>query len=274
MEKIGEGESAEVFKIQDEKVLKLFKEDEYHKDSFNLEYNIAKYMGSKTNLAPKVYEKRVVDSRNGYTMDEVEGELLQCIIDNNRDSLLIYAIEMGKSHRLLHNEPIDELSSLPKCSVFVEKMLQKQSVFSKEITNWLIELLRNLPGPESLLHGDLMPYNIISNNTDMYIIDWAEPSKGPALLDIARTINYIKDTTDYPNSIITKESKMFIKHYLDGYGLEIDKDGLHEAFLINAACEVLWAEYRKQEDDYSNYLREFIEKNYIAENYEYIEELS
>ena len=42
-------------------------------------------------------------------------------------------------------------------------------------------------------------------------IDWAESSVGPREADIARTLNFIVDTTDYEDALFTTEREVFIK---------------------------------------------------------------
>lgn len=277
MIKIGEGETADVYRVKKGQVLKLFKEEFYDTESFNLEFTASKHIGSISSFAPKIYEKVTHGSRYGYIMEEYEGSLFQKIIDENKLHFTTYARELGKLHRELHDKEITkELSKLPKCCDFLEEMLLRQTIFSDEITTWLISLLKKLSTPESLLHGDFMPYNIIYANDGMKIIDWAEPSIGPAVLDVARTINYIKDTTDFVESIITMNSNDFILNYLCGYEFQnsIEIDRLHEAFLINAACEVTWAEKSKNVDEYSDYLKELIIKNFKSDSYIYIDEMS
>lgn len=273
MMKIGEGETAEVYRFSAEKVVKLFKEDMYDQEGFMLEYNTAKYIGDTTDFAPKVYEQISVHSRHGYLMEEINGILFHDEIENNPQKLSQYAAQLGLAHRKLHeNEITEELSELSSCKDFLKSFLNRNTEFPVGVNTWLIELLNSLPAKQSLLHGDFMPYNIMCQNGELKVLDWAEPSLGPAVLDVARTINFIVDTTDFPNSITTINSDQFVESYLAGYygNDKIEKEDLHIGLLINAASEVAWAQRSNQSDSYSEYLKSFILNNYESKYQEYM----
>jgi len=277
MLKIGEGETSEVYRVSDEKVVKLFKAAMYDPEDFLLEYNTAKHIGNTTDFAPKVYEQINIQARHGYVMDEIYGCLFQDEIDNKPEKLSQYASQLGIAHKKLHETEItDELCELSSCNGFLRSFPNRNTVFSKDVSAWLIELLDSLPTKQSLLHGDFMPYNIMYQNGELKILDWAEPSLGSTILDVARTVNFIVDSTDYPNSIITENSDQFVESYLSGYygNNKIEKDDLHKGLLVNAAAEVAWAERSNQSDSYSEYLKSFITNNYESKNSEYMTSLS
>lgn len=276
MIKIGEGETSEVYRIEGGKVLKLFREDMFDQEDFFLEYHTAKHLGDTTEFAPKVYDQVTVNSRRGYTMEEVDGMLFQDEIELNADKLLIYAKQLGQTHKILHDKELtQELCELNNCKAFFKSFLSRNACFSDEVNTWLLELLESIPIKDSLLHGDFMPYNMMIKNGKLQVLDWAEPSLGPAVFDIARTINFIVDPTDYPTSVMTKHADSFVRNYLKGYFKEekIDKVILHKGLLLNAATEVAWAERSNQSDEYSEYLKTFILDNYDSKVNVYMEVL-
>lgn len=268
MIKIGEGESSEVFRTEDGKAIKLFKENMYEEDFFKLEFLAAKFIGDKTNIAPKVYDEVIIDSRHGYVMDEVDGTLFMDIIDSQPEKLVEYGNILGQTHRRIHEETITpDLMELHKCKDFLKRSLCRNKELESDVCNWLIIILDELTDQLSLLHGDFMPYNIMMQSDGLKVLDWAEPSLGPASLDIARTLNFIMDTTDYPQSVMTKNSEEFGRAYLQGYYGEdnIPTDELHKAFLINAASEVAYAQYLGESDQYSEYLKQLIIDNFSGQ---------
>jgi len=276
MIKIGEGETSEVYRIEEGKVLKLFREDMFDQEDFFLEYHTAKYLGDTTEFAPKVYDQVTVNSRRGYTMEEVDGKLFQDEIELNSDKLLTYAGQLGQTHKMLHDKKMtQELCELNNCKAFFRSFLSKNTCFSDEVNAWLLELLESISSKESLLHGDFMPYNMMIKNGKLQVLDWAEPSLGPAVFDIARTINFIVDPTDYPTSVMTKNAISFTRSYLKGYFKKevVDKDIIHKGLLLNAATEVAWAERSNQSDEYSEYLKTFILDNYDSNENVYMEVL-
>jgi len=276
MIKIGEGETSEVYRIDEGKVLKLFREDMFDQEDFFLEYHTAKHLGDTTEFAPKVYDQVTVNSRRGYTMEEVDGMLFQDEIELNSDKLLTYAKQLGQTHKMLHDkEMTQELCELNNCKAFFKSFFNKNKCFSVEVNTWLLELLESITSKDSLLHGDFMPYNMMIKNGELQVLDWAEPLLGPAVFDIARTINFIVDPTDYPTSVMTKHAVTFTRNYLEGYFKDeaIDKDIIHKGLLLNAATEVAWAERSNQSDEYSEYLKTFILDNYDSKENVYMEVL-
>ncbi|QUI24117.1 phosphotransferase [Vallitalea pronyensis] len=272
--KIGEGETSEVFSIGGGKVVKLIKKDMYDVNEFESEYKIAKFMGETADFTPKVFDKVYLDSRHGYTMEEISGSLFQDVIDKNPENFSHYAKHFGSAHRKLHNKKISqELESLSYVNEFMREFLNRNQSLPTEINTWLKELLEEIPNKISLLHGDFMPYNIMCQDENLIVIDWAEPSIGSSLHDVARTINFIVDTTSFPKSIMTKNSTAFVKAYLEGYYPDgkVEKDLLHKSFLINAASEIAWAERSGQWDAYSEYLKQLIIENFESNQSIYID---
>ena len=265
MIKIGEGEFSEVFRIEDGKVIKLFKNGYLNNESIKNEYSVAKYIGDNTNLAPKVYEMTTIKDRIGFIMDEVKGELFQDVIDNNRENIEFYAKLLGKNQSELHNTPnIQSLSYLDKIKDVFPNFLNSNGNFPQEVDTWLKEILSSLSDELVICHSDYMPYNLILKDNKLYAIDWAESGLGPAASSVARTLNFIVDSSEFPESEYTKKSQLFIRYYLDAYTSNrlLDMEELEKCLLLSAFGEYNWAVYSNQVDDFS--LRE---KEYILANY-------
>jgi len=276
MIKIGEGEFGEVFRIEEGKVVKLFKLDNFDKEAFEDEYKITKYLGQVTDFTPKVFEQIVIDSRQGYIMEEIEGKLFFDVIEEDQKSMTSYGALLGRAHKKLHDRQVtQDLNHVPKFKSFMERFLTKNNVFSKAVNTWMMGLLNELEGDDSLLHSDFMPNNIIYLDGDLKVLDWAEPSLGPAVADVARTLNFLMDFSDFRDANITKYSNDFIKGYLDGYYYSdtLNIEQLQKAFILNAASEVAWAEHSKQNDDYSEFLKSFIMDNFNASESIYLDSL-
>ena len=266
MIKIGEGETAEVFKIAPGRVVKLFKQDMYDEQAFQVEFETAKTIGEKTNLGPKVFDIVHVHGRTGYVMEEIQGFLFQNEIDMNPEDLEIHAHLLGKTQRTLHD--CTEIGSLRKILPNMKRdfagFFASNSHFPEEVRRWFVTLLTSLPDTAVLLHGDFMPYNMLISNGQLHVIDWAEPVLGPPMADVARTLNYIMDPTDYPDSVYTNNAQTFINHYLNAYFYkkQLDADLLHRCLLLNAVSEYSWAIESQQSDAYTLRTKNFILNNF------------
>ena len=265
MEKIGEGETSEVFRIGDGKVVKLFKPEFFEESSFENEYSIAKYIGDNSDLAPKVHGQTSIMERSGYIMDEVDGELFQDVIDNNPDRLKTYAALFGRHHARLHSiADFGDLVCLGKMKEMSPGFLNSNGNFPAKVDSWLKEIVGSLSDELVIGHSDYMPYNLFLSGDKLLAVDWAEAGMGPAASTVARTINFISDPTDYPRSEYTVHSGLFIREYLAAYSeiKEINLEELDKCLLLNAACEYNWAVYSNQVDAFSLQQKEFVLANY------------
>ncbi len=130
MKYIGAGESAEVYKIGNNKVIKLFYKDNFDEESFNEEYNMCKYLGDNTSFAPSIYGKIKIKDRVAYEMEEVIGELFIDVIDEEINKFESNANLLGNSHRILHEQSVEKLSELPRCKDFLKKGLLRLDLFN------------------------------------------------------------------------------------------------------------------------------------------------
>lgn len=264
MVKIGEGETAEVYKIDDNKVVKLYRNEAYAKE-YSYEYEMVKIFGETVSNAPKVYNTIEIDGRTGYIMEEVKGELLQELINNKKESLVFYARLLGENHRLIHNSgKIEKLESVLSFKKDFPDFLEPDKDFNDGIIKWIRSLMESLPNDENLLHGDFLPYNIIVSNNECKVIDWAEPCFGPGIVDVARTVNCLLNPYLEPNAEYSKNSEIFIKNYLKSYfkGEKIDKDLFNKCLIIDATFQYQWAKQSNTLDPHFERLKEYVKNNY------------
>jgi hypothetical protein len=266
MTKVGEGETSEVFRVASGVVVKLFRPGCYSEEvAVAREYATAKYVGDHSDLAPRVFERVEIDGRPGYSMEELIGPCFQDVIDTDPESLGSYAAVLGEAHRSLHAIEISgTLSNLPSMVDVFPNVIGTWDTFRADVRSWLVSLLQNLAGEPRLGHGDFMPYNMILVNGAPRAVDWAETGLAPPLTDVARTINFINDPTDFPQSAYTVNSSAFIRDYLDAYcdGVRPDWTELHNCLILNAAGECHWANLSQQTDTYSQRLFGFVNANF------------
>ena len=265
MIKIGEGETAEVFRLEPGKVVKLFRKEFYEEAYFLTEFETARAVGEQTTLAPKVLDRVQMEGRTGYVMEEVQGTLFQREIDANPDRLEHHARLLGHAQRALHdNAETRGLDHIPQFKPYFESFYSSIPHFSQDVRDWLNSILIGLPDDAALLHGDFMPYNMFLSDGRVQVIDWAEPVYGPPMAGVARTLHFIVDPTERPDSVYTKSAQAFIDHYLDAYSERktIDRDLLHRCSLLNAASEYSWAMRSRQNDRFVDRIEKFILSNF------------
>lgn len=182
--KIAEGNTAEIFEINEKKILKLFKTG-YSKNVVLHEYD-NHYMVSKVMAnIPELFEFIEENQRFGFIMEKIQGKSLASLM------LADHTFEQTMdTFTTLHK---NWLMKTTDCAVpYTEWMLHKLN--GKTNGDDLTEKIKNLPSGNSLCHGDFHPYNIISTSeNDFVIIDFANICKAPKEYDVARTYFILKN---------------------------------------------------------------------------------
>ncbi len=176
--KIAEGNTAEIFEIDEKKVLKLFKTG-YSKSTVHHEYDNQCMVSRVMENIPKMFEIVEENQRFGFTMEKVQGKSLASLMLDNYT--FEQAMELFTSlHKNWLTKTMD--SAVP----YTEWMLHMLS--GKSNDGDLVDKIKNLPSGNILCHGDFHPYNIIlTSERDFVIIDFANVCKAPKEYDIART---------------------------------------------------------------------------------------
>ena len=203
--RIGEGNTADIFLIDDKKVLKLFKSG-YSQDAVLKEYRNHCLVGELTDSVPRVYDFMEADGRYGYSMENVKGVSLASFMLRQQS----FAQAMERFVRI-HK---DWLSM--RCGrAVLYKDWMKNVLRGKAADKALFDRIEGLPDGDILCHGDFHPYNILITEEDRHVvIDFANICRGPREYDIARTYFLLKSAkADMPVAEIYLE-KMEIP-YID-----------------------------------------------------------
>jgi uncharacterized protein (TIGR02172 family) len=186
---IGQGNTAEIYKLDNDKILKLFRNG-LHKSIVEREFEngnaVQKILNSSV---PKVYEMVEIDGRNGIIYEEIKGtDFLKIMVSSiwkitdNAKKLAHYHLEIQK--------PVDD--KLLSVKEKLEDDLNHVSMISEEQKAIIRNYLQQLPEDNILCHFDFHPGNImIADNKAMYL-DWMTACRGEASADVARTCVMLK----------------------------------------------------------------------------------
>lgn len=178
MKKIAEGNTAEIFMMENGCILKLFKEG-YSQNAVECEYNHHCLVNSLMVEVPQIYEMVEKGGRYGLVMEYVRGE-----------SLASHMMQPKTFEQAMDSFVRIHTTWLSKCSkeAISYKQWIKEVCGKKEVQSDLSELLHNLPEGNVLCHGDFHPYNVIlTEQGRQVVIDFANVCRGPKEYDIART---------------------------------------------------------------------------------------
>lgn len=126
--------------------------------------------------------------------------------------------------------------------------------------------------PRTFSHDDLLPFNVLVNETSAYLIDWEYASMMPYPTSLARLIAHTEDKEDYLFYMSETDKEFAIKYYYDN--LIKDKNISYEEY-IKTLNYFLYFEYtewimlgEKYNDRSSTRYKEYYEKaiKHIKEN--------
>jgi len=184
LQKIGGGNTAEIFQLDNNRILKLFKEG-YSKESMLHEYHNHQVVSGILDNVPKLYEIVEENGRFGYIMEQIKGCSLTELLLN--EQTFFNALEQ---FIFLHKEWNKEAPS----EVISYKDWMKAVLYNREKDSELLEKINQLPEGTILCHGDFHPYNIlVTEENKPIVIDFANVCRGPKAYDIAKTCFTIEE---------------------------------------------------------------------------------
>ena len=176
MELIAKGNSAEIYKQNENKICKLFYKN-YPKQLVEHEFNNAKIIYKLGINTPFAYDIVFIEERYGIIYEKVNGTTLLSKI-NTENTNVDFWIEN------FVNFQKDFLKYQSDALISYKDFLK---LFASESVD-LIKKIDNLQDGNFVLHGDFHPENIlIDNKSNFILIDMMNVCKGPLLYDIART---------------------------------------------------------------------------------------
>lgn len=263
MRKIGEGVTAEIFEIDSDTIMKLYKplfSQIAEKEKFiETEYEIMNTLLNYPVRIPKPIEAKIESGRNGYTMERLKGYSLMKLIEENIFAYELYAILFGKLHSNLNKINLEDNSDFSDTKERLREIIWGNAHMLGGYYKNIISLFDDLPASKNLCHNDFHLANVIVGNGKPWVIDWDGAGRGDYHGDIARTVMTIRYCP--PNVILGSKTwrvrEKFIKKYLNSYNenMKIDYRLLLKWEIIRAAEMIILGAPFKEE------MWRFIEEN-------------
>lgn len=190
MHLIGEGRTAQIFRISDARILKLY-EPRFTKTWVEQAAAIAQYVAEAGVSSPGVFAVVEHDGRAGIEMEFVHGGTLFDALLANPD----HVVELGRSlahvHASIHKLSIE---GLPMRHPHIGRTIDEAPPLSPDERAIATAALAELDPGSSLLHGDLHPANVmITPDEQVLAIDWDGAMSGAPAADVARA-SYLLDS--------------------------------------------------------------------------------
>ena len=218
---IGRGRTAEVYRWENDRVLKVF-----------YDWVPAAWIESEAKLgaavyatgvpAPAVYGLLDVDGRKGLLYQRLDGPSLLGRITAKPWRIVAYARQMAELQRRIHAangaglpEQKERLESAIADSAALFDLGAQQAA--------IVAQLRRLPEGSSVCHGDFHPDNILGAEREWLAIDWSNAAAGNPCADVARTLlmlasPYLPPQIPQPTQALLKVAKRLLRSaYLQEY---------------------------------------------------------
>ena len=224
-EKIGEGFFGNIYRIDSETIVKVYKVPDCM-DMIKREIGLAKkafVMGIPTAIP---YDIVKVGDLNGAVFELLNAKPINSLINNDED-LDTFAKRCADILKDMHKKSVEE-GELPSRKATVINLLKEcQKFFDSKTYEKLMSLLETIPESNNLLHCDFHIKNIMMQNDELLLIDMDTLSTGHPIFEFgamyATYVGYAcvdKQNTDkflgLPLDITTKLFDKIFKYYYEG----------------------------------------------------------
>jgi tRNA A-37 threonylcarbamoyl transferase component Bud32 len=180
---IGQGNTAEIYRINDGRILKLFRKG-LPKEVAKFEFDVTRKVQETLTNVPQAYEFVETAGRYGIIYDEIVGTDMIQVVIRSPWKLGYYSKKLAHYHIEIQKKP-----SLPFSSVHdkLNRDINHVKELTEEEKKSIREYLAGLPERNHLCHFDFHPGNVILRDNQPVVIDWMTACVGDPCADAART---------------------------------------------------------------------------------------
>jgi len=185
---IGLGATAEIYALDDDRVLKLIR-PEYTDTAdiiVEMEANASELVAAADLPAPRYYGKATFEDRKGIILERLHGQNMLGRAARRPHELPRLCKEFAALHLQIHQYDIPKLKPYRG---YLTHQINSTPALSEANKTQLIHYLSELPDRRQVVcHGDLHPGNVMLTAKGPIVIDWYSAVRGDPAADVARTI--------------------------------------------------------------------------------------
>ena len=187
-QRIGQGNTAEIFLYGPGTVLKLFR-DQFPESGVLKEWRVTRAVQTVYSRMPKALRLVSCGERSGILYELAEGQDLFRMIGSEPFLLFSTGKKLAEIHTEIHGKTISGILTVK------EKLLQEigwVNDLSDDEKRKITDRLLLLPDGDRLCHFDFHPGNIMVSGGKHLVLDWLTACSGEPAADIARTCLLLK----------------------------------------------------------------------------------
>lgn len=211
LNKIAEGNTAEIFEYEENKIIKLYKKN-FPKEAVLKEFSNTLRINRLGLPSPKAFRIFFQAEKYAAIYEKIDGKPLDQLTDEfSKTEEIIKSFELQKKINSIQTEDFDSYKNF-----LFSYIKEKNNPENFEI----IRKIKHLPDGNHLCHGDFHPQNIlIEKDGSLCPIDFMNTTTGPVEFDIAWTYRNIEKfiSKDFAEKYLNKMNVSFesIKPFLE-----------------------------------------------------------
>lgn len=281
-EVVGVGFYGTIYRLDDETVVKVFKEG-HAEEEIKREIDLARkafVLGIPTAIPYDIVE---VGNQKGSVFELIDSKSLQKLIAEGADidKIVRNIVSVMKKMHSTHVKA-NELPDRKK--FFIEAANKCKALLPKEAGEKLMKLIYDIPMTDTMIHGDFHIKNIMMQNDELLLIDMDTISTGHPIFELGASYatyrafacvdeNNIKDFLGISEEQSNKILDLTFKYYFEGKDQAYIDDVMFKASIIGYMLVLMLRS--KYLDESSDIQKQEIEYciNYLTENLPKIDSL-
>ena len=221
-----------LIKTQDEtSIIKQLEERRFDKTKYDT------YFAGKGFAVPEIFDNVSVDGKDYVRMQFIEGEDARNCTQEDAAKI---GQELGKIQSFYLTDGGHTESAEYYWNRYLEKYYEKLKVFFDDIDDvWEKTKQRFYEAPQTLIHDDLLPINVLIGEDKPWIIDWEIAGIYPYFLDLAR-FAYVFCSINNQFFISETSAKAFTEAYYEELNKNASFDVDKKQFLYDVTISAFY----------------------------------
>lgn len=222
---IGKGANGEVYRLDEERIIKVYNPLTNTPDKIRREKNAARQAFIHGIPSAISYDIVKVGDRYGIIYEMIDAMTLGEAMARRPERLEEYAHRMAELLKTLHGTAF-EPGVLPDARDGLQvwaDVAEQSGCYSADVIAKLRSLIRSIPPRDTFIHGDFHPGNIMVSGDEFILIDMGDASVGDPIIDLLGAYQIMKLVpqrkggseryTGVPGEQMTRVWDIFIRDY-------------------------------------------------------------